>query len=319
MKRLMIAAVVLAALVGGGFFWMRDGKADKRGPEQAVKVERADIVQTLVTTGVVEPQNRVEIKPPISGRVEEILVREGDTVRKGDILVWMSSSERAALLDAARIKGAAEVERWAQLYKPAPLIAPVAGTVIARAVEPGQSVTTADAVLVLSDRLIIKAQVDETDIGMIQLRQKAAAALDAYPNRPIDAVVDHIAYEAQTVSNVTIYHVDVLPESVPSFMRSGMTANVTFHVDERIGVPTIPADAIHGDGGRWVWRRDPATGKPARVDITTGLSDGKRTEIISGLNEGDEVMVTRESFRAKPAEAKSNPFSPFGGGRPGRR
>jgi len=59
-------------------------------------------IQTFIsTTGTVQPQNRLEIKPPISGRIEEILVKEGQIVTVGQILAWMSSTERAALLDTA--------------------------------------------------------------------------------------------------------------------------------------------------------------------------------------------------------------------------
>ena len=153
-----------------------------------------DICVLVSTTGVVEPQNRVEIKSPIAGRIEEILVEEGDKVKKGDVLCLMSSTERAALLDAAHLKGEEELKYWKEVYKPTPLIAPVDGEVIVRAVEPGQTVTVNDAILVLSDRLIVKAQVDETDIGKVKLGQKAVIALDAYPDIKVEGKVDHISY-----------------------------------------------------------------------------------------------------------------------------
>jgi macrolide-specific efflux system membrane fusion protein len=53
------------------------------------------------------PQNRLEIKPPIAGRAEEVLVNEGELVKAGQIIAWMSSTDRAALLDAARAQGPA--------------------------------------------------------------------------------------------------------------------------------------------------------------------------------------------------------------------
>ena len=51
---------------------------------------------------------------------------------KGQILAWMSSTERAALMDAARSKGPEEVSRWEELYRPTPILAPIRGTVISR-------------------------------------------------------------------------------------------------------------------------------------------------------------------------------------------
>ncbi|RLI00640.1 efflux RND transporter periplasmic adaptor subunit, partial [Candidatus Bathyarchaeota archaeon] len=158
-----------------------------------------DICVTVSTTGIVEPQNRVEIKPPIAGRIEEILGKEGDKVKKGDVLCLMSSTERAALLDAAHLKGEKELKYWEEVYKSTPLIAPIDGQVIVRAVEPGQTVTVNDTILVLSDRLIVKAQVDETDIGKVKLGQRAVITLDAYPDIKVEARVNHISYESKII------------------------------------------------------------------------------------------------------------------------
>ena len=171
---------------------------------------------TVITTGVVEPQNRLEIKPSISGRIEEILVHEGDHVRSGDVLAWMSSTERAALIDAARSQGNKELKYWEEVYKKTPLISPIDGEIIDRPVEPGQTVTTSDAVLVLSDRLVVNAQFDETDVGKVKIGQKAFITLDAYPDIQLDGVVDHIAYESQVINNVTIYDVDILLRNMKS-------------------------------------------------------------------------------------------------------
>lgn len=316
-KTIWILSILILAAVTGEFVWRQTALSARDVSFETVTVVRGDIESAILTTGVVEPQNRVEIKPPIAGRVEEILVEEGQTVQKGKILAWMSSSERAALLDAARIKGVEEVARWAQLYKPAPLVAPIDGAVIARNVEPGQSVTTVDAILVLSDRLIIKAQVDETDIGAVKIGQPAVVSLDAYPSQSIACVIDHIAYEAKTVNNVTIYDVDVLPDVIPAFMRSGMTANVTVKTASRSAAVLVPAEAIQQSDGRTFVQVLGLGGKrPKRQDVETGITDGKRTEILSGLDVGDPILVARARLPERRNGGSSNPFSPFGGGRP---
>ena len=283
-----------------------------------VQVARQDLRITKTATGEVTPQNRVEVKPPIAGRVEAVLVREGEAVTQGQVLAWMSSSERAALLDAARAQGPEALARWESAYKAAPLVSPLDGTVIVRAVEPGQTVTTSDPVVVVADRLIVKAQVDETDIGAIAVGQSATIGLDAYPQQQIDAHVDHVAYEAKTVNNVTIYEVDVLPDAVPPFMRSGMTATVTCLVAQKRGALAVPAEAVrNGDRGASVLR-PPATpwARPARAPVTTGLTDGKWTEIISGVREGETVLVASLRMLPGGAQRGGNPFSPFGGRRP---
>jgi len=91
----------------------------------------------------------------------------------------------------------------------------VDGEVIVSKDYSGQTITTADVVIVLSDHLIVQAQVDETDIGKIKLGQEVKLTLDAYPQIKITGKVNHIYYESLIVNNVTIYQVDILPDSVP--------------------------------------------------------------------------------------------------------
>lgn len=300
-------ALVLAAAAG----WRTLSRRQDRPQFLTTRVEKGNLSLTILATGVVQPQNRVEIKPPIAGRADDILVKEGQAVRKGQILAWMSSVERAALLDAARAKGPEELAHWEDLYKPTPLVAPLEGLVISRKVEPGQTVTAQDPVLVMSNRLIVKGQVDETDIGKIRQGQEAEVVLDAYPQEKIAARVDHVAYEAKTVSNVTVYEVDVVPRRVPDFMRSGMTANVVFLVARKEDVLVLPAEAVRQEKDRSVvLLPDPkGNGRPVSKEIETGMSDGKRIEVVSGLKEGDLALV--RAFRLPKGQAsQGSPFSP---------
>lgn len=301
---------LIAAVAVGGGAW-RAFRKPAPPADREVTVARDTLRLSILTTGDVRPRNRLLVKPPIAGRAESILVREGEFVKKGQILAWMSSTERAALLDAARAKGSEELARWEDLYKPTPLVAPVAGLVIARNVEPGQTVTAADAVLIMSDRLIVKAQVDETDVGQVRVNQPVGIVLDAYPREPLRGRVEHIAFEAKTVNNVTIYEVDVLPDDVPAFMRSGMTANLTFRVAEKENVLLLPVSAVKGAGESAVVRVPGPEGLPVEKSVQAGLSDGKRVEIMSGLAEGDRVLVANGVVSAATKESKSNPLSPM--------
>jgi macrolide-specific efflux system membrane fusion protein len=286
-----------------------------------VQATRGDLEETVLATGIVQPQNRLEIKPPIAGRAEEILVREGQSVRKGQVLAWMSSGERAALLDAASARGPEELAHWKGLFNPAPLIAPLDGLIIARNVEPGQTVTAADAVLVMSDRLIVKAQVDETDIAQVKIGQPARFVVDAYPQQAITGRVGHISYEAKTVNNVTVYEVDIVPGRPPDFMRSGMTANVTFIVESKRNVLLLPAEAIHAEGGTATVRLAGAgpEGAPRTVEVVTGATDGKRVEILSGLEDGATVLTPIMRMPDSSAKTLSSPFTPGGTRRPPAR
>jgi macrolide-specific efflux system membrane fusion protein len=285
-------------------------------PPEMVSVTRGSMTAQTPTTGTVEPRNRLEIKPPVAGRIDTIYVEEGDVVKKGKILAMMSSSDRAALLDAARAKGSAEYKRWEQVYNPAPVVAPLDGFIILKNIEPGQTVSASDAVLVMADKLIVKAQVDETDIGNITLGQPVTIQLDAYPDQTIKGKVEHIAYESQVINNVTIYEVDVIPSSVPSFFRSGMSATVNFVREEKADILLLPQKAIKKIGTQvYVFQLDKATNKYKSMQIKTGLESTDQIEVVSGLKEGDKVAVPDKQMisdlEAKNSHGPRGPVNPF--------
>lgn len=272
-------------------------------------------IQTFIsTTGTVQPQNRLEIKPPISGRIEEIKVFEGEKVKIGQILAWMSSTERAALLDSARSQGEESLKYWQQVYKPAPLIAPIDGQVIVRAVEPGQTVTSSDAVIVLSDRLIVKAEVDETDIAKVKVGQVAIISLDAYPQVKVKAKVDHISFESKLVNNVTIYEVDVLPQDVPDVFRSGMSANVDIIDKSKENVLLLPLEAIKQDKeGSFILLIQGKRKKTVKRRVELGIFDENNIEVTSGLEAKDKVIIKTQKYTpSKSNSLGGNPFMPFG-------
>ena len=300
--RWAIASLLLVML----FMPSCGGKAEK--PPEQVSVTRGSIKAQIPTTGMVAPYNRLEIKPPVAGRIDTIYVAEGDKVKKGKVLAMMSSSDRATLLDAAREKSAAEYKKWQQVYN--------AALIIAKNIMPGQTVTAADAVLVMADILIVKAQVDETDIGNIQLGQAVTIQLDAYPDQTIKGKVNHIAYDSQVINNVTIYEVDVIPNEVPSYFRSGMSATVNFITQEKDNVLLIPIRAIKQMGTTtyaFQYDNSTKTGKPIQIKI--GLENTTHVELVSGLNEGDKIVVPDSkmiaNLQAKTGRGPRGPSNPF--------
>jgi len=310
---------VLLAAAGWGVMYVRSMLGERQAPATIEIVEedvtRGAIRSEIVTAGAVEPQNRLEVKPPIGGRVEELRVSEGDKVAKGDVLALLSSTERAALLDAAAAKGGGETDYWKNVYKATPLISPIDGEVIVRNVEPGQTVGAGTPVVVLSDRLIVKARVDETDIGGVAAGQKAGITLDAYPDVRAKGTVDHISYESKTVNNVVVYEVDIVLAEVPEVFRSGMSAEVTIVTVAKDNALLVPADAVTTEGGRTFVNVREGQGEAQR-DVVLGISNTHNVEVTGGLQEGDVVLLRRTVY-VPPAEKKSvrNPFTPFGRGK----
>jgi len=313
-NKIKIIFGILILLIISAFVMIKaKGKSQSNEIVKEVTPTIGTIQIYISTTGTVLPKNRLEVKPPVNGRIESILVQEGDKVKLGQPLAWMSSTERAALLDAAEGQGEEVLKYWKEVYKPIALLAPINGEVIVATTQPGQTVTTADAVIVLSDHLIVRAQVDETDIGKVMLGQKAVIVIDAYPDDKISAVVEHIYYESETVNNVTIYKVDLLPEQVPQFFRSGMNATVDFIEQERKKVLLLPVEAVYKDKeGVFVLLKKNGEGQPIRQAVQVGISDDKNTEIISGISVNDKVVVKNAKFVLPSSDVGSSPFTPFG-------
>ncbi len=311
-SKIIISILILAAIAGFVMFKIK-GKSSNGEMTKEVSPSVGTIQTFISTTGTVLPKNRLEVKPPVNGRIESISVQEGEKIKLGQVLAWMSSTERAALLDAAQGQGEDALKYWKQVYKPIALLAPIDGEVIVATTQPGQTVTTSDAVIVLSDHLIVRAQVDETDIGKIKLGQKALITLDAYPATKIKASVEHIYYESQTINNVTIYNVDLLPEDLPQFFRSGMNATVDFKAEGKEDALLLPVEAVHKDKSEsYVLLKEEGNKNPVKRTVSIGITDDKNFEILSGITVKDIVIIKAKKYALPSSNIGSNPFSPFG-------
>ena len=311
-KKLGIIFIILIILTGLFFYTTRVKQKESSGEITKEISPVTGAIKTFISsTGTVLPKNRLEIKPPVNGRIEKILVKEGDEVKTGDILILMSSTERAALLDAARGKGEETLKYWEEVYKSIPLPAPIDGEIIVATTQPGQTVTTSDAVVVLSDRLIVRAQVDETDIGKIALNKKAIISIDAYPDTKIDATVEHIYYESQTVNNVTVYEVDLIPEEIPKFFRSGMNASIDFIDQSKENALIIPLEAVYKEKeNSYILVKQSNEAEPVRVAVQLGISDDKNIEVLSGIAKDDRIIIKSKTYSLPKNTRGKNPFMP---------
>lgn len=312
MKKIIVI-LVIAALAGGGWYYYKGRSGNGKPKYQAVQAELRDLSELVDTTGVVEPENRVEIQPSSSGRIEEILAEEGDRIKAGDVLALMSSSDRVAILDAARAAGDGQYEKWKETYKPIKVISPIDGTLILKNVVEGQTVSANTVLFAISDKLIVSASLDESDIGKIKMGQRASIVLDSYPDRPVKGTVFKILDEGTTKNNVVTYTVKLRPDRVPEFFRSQMTANIKVRISERRDVLLIPAAAVTTDPkGETAVIKAVEKGAPVYSRVETGQNDGDMVEIISGLKAGETVLYTAGGYTAQKAASGGNPLMPAG-------
>jgi len=307
-KTLLIAAIALPAVAG--WFWYKKSAqpAVKYSVGEAVLKEIAEFVDT---TGVVAPLNRVEIQPSASGRIEKILVEEGDKIGMGQVLALMSSADRVAILDAARALGDEQYKYWEEAYKPIKVVSPLAGTIILKNVVEGQTVGQSTVLFAVSDKLILTANVDESEVGKVAKGQNAVVTLDAYPDNPVSGKVFQILDEGVNQSNVITYSVKIKPVVSPAFFKSQMTANIRIEVDKKRAALLIPAAALTTDrAGDTAVITELKEKGPVYKKIETGLDQGNMIEVTKGLKAGEKVLFQRRNYKAQQASGGVNPLMP---------
>ncbi len=272
---------------------------------QQVSPLRTQFIIKVSATGVIEPENKINIAAPVPGRIDEVLVQDGDQVEKGQILAWMSSQERAALMDSISTQKISDMEKaeLQDMYKPTPILAPAPGQVLIKGITPGQSVLPDAPLFELSDRLIFVSNVDETDIGKIVKDQKALVKIDAYPETTIVAKVKRIGHQSNSTTNITTYAVTLeANEPITQTLRAGMSISVDHILLDKSEVLVLPAWVTQGKQGTNANLRlkKGEEGSENRV-VQLGLSNGEFVEVLSSLSE-NEIVLMPEQDSPQPAK-----------------
>lgn len=180
---------------------------------------------------------------------------------------------------------------------------PMDGVVLSRDVETGDAVSsilvlgsTATLVMTVGDtsHVFVQGKVDEADIGQVYLGQTARIKVEAFKDRVFLGRVTKIAPLGVEKDNITTFEVRVSIDNPGGDLKANMTANAEILLQEHHNVLTVPEQAIVFDKARnsSVEIPDPnqKSGKRS-IPVTTGLSNGTRTEITSGLKQGDTVIL----------------------------
>jgi HlyD family secretion protein len=213
------------------------------------------------------------------------------------------------------------------------IVAPMDGLVLTKNVEIGESITSgvssfnAGTVLfTVADvsKMIIKAGVNEVDIGKIRVGMPVNVSLDAYPKNKFPGRIDRIAPAVRIDDKVRVFDVEIRLDAQGRELRSGMTANIEVLGEKKNKVLTVPVESVfQRDEGEIVFVKKPfdpkavAVAKPAKTTsngekdkdawkqffekrvVVTGLSDNRRVEILKGLKPGDEIALEDPTLNEK--------------------
>ena len=229
------------------------------------------------------------------------------------------AQESAAKSQIAQTKAALKLVETNLQYTR--IISPVDGVVISRNVDVGQTVAasfqTPTLFTIAQDltKMQIDTSVDESDIGNIKVGQDVEFIVDAYPDSPFKGRVWQVRNAPITVQNVVTYDVVIKVDNPELKLKPGMTANVSIIISTKKDVLKIPNAALRfrlsekgtqtsEKKGPGVWILEKV--KPMRVPVTSGISDGSFTELLSGdIREGQGLIV--ESLVKAKASGTSGP------------
>ncbi|MCQ2744425.1 MAG: efflux RND transporter periplasmic adaptor subunit [bacterium] len=201
------------------------------------------------------------------------------------------------------------------------ITSPVDGTVILRAVDVGQTVAASFNTPTLFEvakdltQMQIETSVSEADIGKIKVGQKATYTLDGYQDRKFEGEVTQVRLASTTTNNVVTYTVIVSVDNSEGLVIPGMSANVSIITNNVKDALCVPSQALkftpdkagkkYENQGVWIQTK---TGLK-RFDITLGVSDDNKTQIISDeLKAGDKVVVGSSDMKNRKKGGMKPPF-----------
>ncbi|HET9839721.1 MAG TPA: efflux RND transporter periplasmic adaptor subunit [Candidatus Angelobacter sp.] len=188
-------------------------------------------------------------------------------------------------------------------YRNSTIVAPIDGTVLSRDVEVGDAVSSilvlgssATLVMTLGDthEVYVKGKVDESDIGKVFMGQAARIKVESYKDRTFSGKVTKISPMGVEKDNVTTFEVRVSIDNSKGELKSQMTANAEILLEEHKGILIVPEGALMYDKDRKASIEVPdpnAKDGRKKIAVTVGISNGSKTELLSGLKEGQQVIL----------------------------
>jgi HlyD family secretion protein len=185
----------------------------------------------------------------------------------------------------------------------ATIVSPMDGVVLSRDSEVGTAVSSilvlgSSATLIMTigdlNEVYVKGKADETDIGKVYLGQPARITVESFKDHKFEGRVTKISPLGVEKDNVTTFEVRVSISNEKHILKAQMTANAEIILEEHKKVLAIPEGAVvyNKDKSTAVQQPDPTNEKGMRkVAIKTGISNGAKTEVLSGLTEGQQVIL----------------------------
>ena len=290
-------------------------RAQLAAAEANVSTYQANIEQDKVNAAAPDlPRYKATLDRNLQMQKEGIVSRQALDDANKDYLAALTrrdSSHAQIGVDTAKLKQAraqvmqseASLKQLEEQLSYTTIVAPMDGVILSRDVEIGDAVSSilvlgSTATLVMTEgdinEVYVQGKVDEADIAHVYMAQPARIKVESFRDRVFQGKVTKIAPLGVEKDNVTTFEVRVSIDNPGGELKANMTANAEILLDEHKGVLTVPENAVIYDNQKKASVEIPdkkqKEGK-RKVPVTVGLSNGSVTEILSGLKEGDQVVL----------------------------
>lgn len=172
------------------------------------------------------------------------------------------------------------------------IVAPAAGTILERNVEPGDIVQPGKRLMTLAQDgpTRLTALIDEKNLALVTIGQEAVAAADAFPGQRFAATLEFLSPGIDVQRGTVEARFSVA--SPPAFLRADMTVSIDIGVADKEAALVVPAAAVRDAGLPEPWVLLLREGRAQRVPVRLGARAAGRAEITRGVGAGDEIIVT---------------------------
>ena len=290
-------------------------RAQLASAEANVSTLEANIEQDKVNAAAPDlPMYKATLDRNLEMQKEGIVSRQALDDTNKDYLAALTRRDSAKAqigVDTAKLKQAraqvlqsqASLKQLEEQLGYTTIAAPMDGVILSRDVEIGDAVSSilvlgSTATLVMTEgdttEVYVQGKVDEADIAHVYMGQPARIKVESFRDRLFYGKVTKIAPMGVEKDNVTTFEVRVSINNPGGELKANMTANAEILLDEHKGVLTVPENAVTYDGQKNASVQVPDKSQKdgwRKVPVKVGLSNGAATEIVSGLKEGDQVVL----------------------------
>jgi HlyD family secretion protein len=269
-------------------------QVDAEGPDVPLLKRNYERAQQMAKEGVFS-QSQLE-----DAQKNYELALNKQNVARANLIVAKARMSQAV---AAVAKAKASLEQNRQEYQNSTIVAPIDGIVLSRDVEVGDAVSSilvmgssATQIMTIGDihEVYVLGKVDESDIGKVTMNQPARIKVESFKDQTFNGRVTKIAPMGVEKDNVTTFEVRVSIDNPGGVLKPTMTANAEIILEEHPNVLTVPEAAMIYDKDKkaYVEVVDPKAKEGKRkISIVAGISNGSKTEVLSGLKENDQVVL----------------------------